>query len=153
VQADCSCNDTYLKYDYRYRKQTMYVYRNSVARSRNHCCHGNASLRSLLSFTYICRCQKYETHSGLCVKCQTFCSISNKFWVSQLTFVEVPNIKFDKNSSTGSRAVICRRTNMTKPPADFRNCAFAPNTRTQKEDRSSYTQDYGLLEGDDVGSY
>jgi len=42
----------------------MYVYRNSVARSRNHCCHGNASLRSLLSFTYICSCQKIRNTLG-----------------------------------------------------------------------------------------
>lgn len=59
--------------------------------------------------------------------------------------MEVPNIKFDKNSSTGSRAVICGRTDMTKPVVAFRNCTFAPNTRTQKEDTSSYTQGYGLL--------
>jgi len=58
--------------------------------------------------------------------------------------MEVPNIKFDKNSSTGSRAVTCGRTDMTKPLAAFRDCAFAPNTRIQKEDTSSYIQGYAF---------
>jgi len=100
--------------------------------------------------TYVAA-KKYETHSGLCVKCQTFCSISTKFRVSQLTFVEVLNITFDKNSSTGSRPD--GRTDMTTPVAAFRDCAFAPNTRTQKEDTSIYTRGHGLLGRDTVGSY
>jgi len=50
------------------------------------------------------------THSSLHVKCPIYLFDLNKFGFSLLFFIEVPGIKFLRNSSSGSRNDACRQT-------------------------------------------
>jgi type III secretion system FlhB-like substrate exporter len=49
-----------------------------------------------------------------------------KIKFSQQGFEKYSNIKFNENSSSGSRVVQCGQTHMTKLIVDFRNFANAP---------------------------
>jgi hypothetical protein len=55
-----------------------------------------------------------------------FCRILIKFEFSQQIFEKASNIKFHEYPSSGSRAVLCGRTDM-KLIVAFRNFANAPN--------------------------
>ena len=63
-------------------------------------------------------------------KCPLFLSCFNETWISSADFWKKLNIKFNQNSSSGSRVVPCgqtkRRTDMTKLILAFRNFANAP---------------------------
>ena len=106
-------------------RRAMNVTRNSVVRSRNHCCHRHAITRASVLLTntsvnnkimkalpwkhsnsfylllrYIRRCQHYETHLSMHVKCKIFLSE---------TYFKVANTKFHRNPSGGSRSDTCRQ--------------------------------------------
>jgi hypothetical protein len=48
-----------------------------------------------------------------------FCPILNKFGFSWQIFVKLPNIKFHKNPSSGSRTDACGQMDMTKVVGAF----------------------------------
>jgi hypothetical protein len=134
----------------------MYVYRNSVARSRNHWSYGNASLRSLLLFRYICRCQQYETHSGLDVKRQTFlydfnqsCSFSTDFRVKS----PISNLTKIRPRGAAPLYAAGRTDAHDQASSRFSRLYVRAQYKTQQEDTWSYTPGYGLLWWDAVWSY
>jgi hypothetical protein len=65
--------------------------------------------------------KKFRSAANMLPSCKSarhFCAILTKSVVSQQNFAKVPNIKFQENPSSGSRADMCGptdgRTNMTK---------------------------------------
>jgi hypothetical protein len=97
-----------------------------VAHSRNHCCHGNPKLHSLLLLTYLClcwqfnkywkgcqwrhskafsvllryisRCQRYKTHSDLHVHCPIFLSDINQILNFPTGFRKNPQYQISRKS-------------------------------------------------------
>jgi hypothetical protein len=66
---------------------------------------------------------------GIHVNCPMFCMILTEFGFSRHILIELPNIKFHVNPSSGFRAETCgrsdRRTDMTKLMGAFRDYANA----------------------------
>lgn len=67
----------------------------------------------------------------VCMKNARFiCLISTKFGVSRQIFMNVPNIKFDGNVSSGSRADTDGQTDVTKLTGAFLDYANAPTNQS-----------------------
>jgi hypothetical protein len=64
-----------------------------------------------------------------------------------MDFLKISNIKFHENPSSGSRVVLCRWTDMTKPIAAFCNFASAPKKQDMlgKILKDSYARTVGVL--------
>jgi hypothetical protein len=94
-----------------------------VARSRNHCCPGNATVHSLIlvELHVIQQCKSSEcctevllwridvaanseTHVGFRVKCSNFCPVVTKLRFARQSFVNSPSIKLHKEPRVFMRA-------------------------------------------------
>ena len=123
----------------------MYIQRQVVARSLNHCCSGNATMCLCTDVTFkngkiLSAAQKKKlcwliyvagnnkTHFSLHIKCPIFCPIIIKFALPRQIFAQVPNIKFTGYPSRGGRADTCGHTdthdenNMRKSPVNVGKC-------------------------------
>jgi len=70
------------------------------------CCHGNATVLSLVLFSVllsnICSCQHYKTYVDFHVKCLVFLSDFNQIWIFLGDFHKSLHIKLHENLSGGS---------------------------------------------------
>jgi hypothetical protein len=89
---------------------------NIVVRSLNHCCRVNATNNFSLYFweTKIVW-ESYDAFNNINIlkssrKCPAVLSDFNQIWISRQTRIEITNIKFHENTSSGNRADACGQT-------------------------------------------
>jgi len=116
--------------------KTMYLFRNTVQRSRNHCCSRNATMY----FVFLPHChingtifeKKKLIHyhilslmcNGLHVRYTPFLSHFNEIWHFSTDFDELWNIKFRANPCNRSR--VASYGDMTEIIGAFRKNVYAP---------------------------
>jgi hypothetical protein len=99
--------------------------RDNVARSRDNCCNGNATMRSMLRWA-TSYCQQYKNTEyctevplcGIYVGSKNksssvliiFLSDCNQIWNFTTHLMKAAHIQFHANPSSGNRADTCRRT-------------------------------------------